>query len=481
MGKFISLHPPGQDDGHSRSNGSPDGVSHHQVLAANAEPGCLSILRDAAAGQPLSLITVDDLMQVTRTVREHSIDLVILDDHDEEMTVAQTLRKLAGIGFEGKKMVISASSDADAAVAMMRDGADDYLTKPFSAHAALERIQRLLEIGAEETRDEPTPAAEPWQEHGFVAVSASTREVVRMARQVANKGRSSILIRGETGVGKDLLARLVHHHSERNKQPFVEINCPSFPRSLLESELFGHERGAFTGANTQKKGLIESADGGTVFLNEIGELDLPVQAKLLQFLERRVFRRVGSVKERSVDVRIIAATNQPLEERVSEGHFRADLYYRLNVVPLNLPPLRERREDIPALVEFFMERLREEFDRPRLRLDHEAFEAVVNHDWPGNVRELKNTLERLALLSPAEQIPYDLLPDVIKQAPQRPTGGMMIVQGSGSLEETERNLLIQALEQSGWNVSLAARSLRISRDTMRYRIKKYGIRMPASL
>ena len=287
---------------------------------------------------------------------------------------------------------------------------------------------------------------------------------------------------GETGTGKELVARALHIESSRAARPFVELNCTALPENLIEDQLFGHERGAFTDAREQRQGLIEAAEGGTILLDEIGDLGPGMQAKLLKVLEDRKIRRLGAVQERTIDVRIVAATHQPLEQRMREGSFRADLYFRLRVVELGVPPLRKRPEDILPLARAFLAESAARWRRPGLRLSKAADELLLAHDWPGNVRELRNLVEQAAVLVKGELIePHDLALTSIGQETQAPgtsAGGFRLPASGLQIDELERDMLRQALERSSWNVTAAARLLGLSCDTVRYRLQKHRLRPP---
>jgi transcriptional regulator with PAS, ATPase and Fis domain len=307
----------------------------------------------------------------------------------------------------------------------------------------------------------------------IIGRSQGIRDVLSMAGKIARSDAATILIQGETGVGKDLLARAIHYESARRNKPFMEITCTALPVTLLESELFGHEKGAFTDARTKKEGLMELADGGALFLNEIGHMEVALQAKLLSVIEHKTFRRVGGKEEISVDVRIIAATNGDLKAEVEEGTFREDLYYRLHVLPIFIPPLRERKEDIMLLAHFFLERFNKESEREFSGFSEGASDYMVNHDWPGNIRELKNAVERATILGNEDMITPELLfpemcgqetSDVIYKLPEE---GI-------ALEEVEKRLIKQALDMADWNQINAAKLLRLGRGALQYRMKKHG-------
>jgi len=313
-----------------------------------------------------------------------------------------------------------------------------------------------------------------------IAESPAMREVLNFVRKVAASEASTILLEGENGTGKDLVAKTLHYDSPRQTEPFIAINCAAIPETLLESELFGYEKGAFTDARAQKRGLFELADKGTLFLDEIGEIPLTLQAKLLRVLEEQSFRRLGGLRDIRVDLRFVAATNKNLREAVREGAFRQDLYFRLNVIQIVLPPLRERREDIVPLAEFFIEHYNRKFKRRLEGLTQEAAALMLAHDWPGNVRELRNAVERAMILEESARITAASLPISISHSEPRvvaaPLARLDIPDNGMSLVENERQLLIRALEKTGGNQTQAARLLQITRDTLRYKMKKYSLR-----
>ncbi|MCS7027051.1 MAG: sigma 54-interacting transcriptional regulator [Bryobacteraceae bacterium] len=316
------------------------------------------------------------------------------------------------------------------------------------------------------------------QRRDLVAESKQMREIEAFIRRVAASEASTILIEGENGTGKDLIAKTIHYSSMRQAEPFIAINCAAIPETLLESELFGYEKGAFTDAKTQKRGLFELADKGTLFLDEVGEIPLMLQAKLLRVLEEQTFRRLGGLKDIHLDVRVIAATNRNLREAVKEGAFRQDLYFRLNVIHIQIPPLRERREDILPLARYFVEHYNQKFKRQILGFTPEAEALLRQHDWPGNVREVRNAVERAMILEDSSYITPASLPlSLAERAPQPALApSEPFPEGGVSLQETEKQLLIRALEKTNGNQTQAARLLRITRDTLRYKMKKFNLR-----
>jgi two-component system, NtrC family, response regulator AtoC len=318
------------------------------------------------------------------------------------------------------------------------------------------------------------------QKREVIAESVPMREVMNFVRRVAASEATTILLEGENGTGKDLVAKTLHYQSVRQAEPFIAINCAAIPDSLLESELFGYEKGAFTDARSQKRGIFELADKGTLFLDEIGEIPLMLQAKLLRVLEEQNFRRLGGLKDIHLDLRVIAATNKNLREAVKEGAFRQDLYFRLNVIQILIPPLRERRDDIVPMTRFFIEHYNRKFKRQIEGVTDGAAKLLMSHDWPGNVRELRNAIERAMILEEGASITAASLPIAIS----RPDGAMpagdaigMAMSTEGlSLEDNERGLVVRALEKTDGNQTQAARLLRITRDTLRYKMKKFNLR-----
>jgi PAS domain S-box-containing protein len=313
-----------------------------------------------------------------------------------------------------------------------------------------------------------------------VAESPVMRQVLHFVRKVAATEATTILLEGENGTGKDLVAKTLHYQSLRQAEPFIAINCAAIPETLLESELFGYEKGAFTDARAQKKGIFELADRGTLFLDEIGEIPLVLQAKLLRVLEEQSFRRLGGLKDISLNLRFIAATNKNLREAVKEGAFRQDLYFRLNVIQITIPPLRERREDIMPLTNFFVDHYNRKFQRSIEGVSPDSAALLQAHDWPGNVRELRNAIERAMILEESARLTVNSLPISISHhgdvSPVHQAQSMRIPDEGLSLEENERMLLAQALEKTNGNQTQAARLLRITRDTLRYKMKKFNLR-----
>jgi DNA-binding NtrC family response regulator len=363
----------------------------------------------------------------------------------------------------------------------MKHGAYHYANKPFN----LDEIALLVDKALETTRLRRevkalrASQAQPFSVDRIVGQSRAVTEAKALLQKVAASPASTVLLTGESGTGKDLAAKVLHYASDRASRPFMNITCSALPETILESELFGHERGAFTDARQQKRGLLESADGGTVFLDEIGEMAPALQAKLLRFLEEKTFKRVGGTIDIRVDVRVIAATNRNLEDEVRKGRFREDLYYRLNVLPVVLPPLRTRADDIPALVHYFVDAYNTEF-RKRVRgVAADAMRLLKAYGWPGNIRELRNAVERAMLLADGDELTAELFP-VAAPTAARLTEAVDLPPAGIDLEQLERSLVVQALERSGWNQTRAAGMLGLNRDQIRYRIEKFKLEKPSA-
>ncbi|HET8539057.1 MAG TPA: sigma-54 dependent transcriptional regulator [Anaeromyxobacter sp.] len=409
-------------------------------------------------------------------------DLMLLDVRLPGIDGVETLQRALAIHPELAVLMMSAHSTVDVAVEAMKRGAVDFLVKPFPFQALDAAVERAIATARtrRQVADLATSQRGASALEALVGASAVMDQVRTMVGRLASSDTTTVLIEGESGSGKEVVARAIHFQSARGERPFMQVNCAALPEHLLESELFGHERGAFTDAHAQKRGLFESAEGGSVMLDEVGDLPAGGQAKLLRLLENKTFRRVGGVQELRADVRVIAATNVNLEERVSEGRFRADLFFRLNVVRIAVPSLREHVEDVPTLAAHFIARFNHEMKRQVRGVSGPAMEILKGYHWPGNVRELRNVIERAFILhAGADEIrPEHLTPELRKAgpAPKRQEKLVPPVSDDGLvLDDVERKLIAEAMERASGNQSKAARLLGVSRDTLRYRLKKHGM------
>ena len=441
---------------------------------------------EAEAGEP-----------ALRLAHSENPDLVLLDVRLPDHSGIEVLDQLKKSGDARAVIMITADPQLDDVKAALKLGAVDFVGKPIDFELLHEVIQNTLqEIGARGGNSQ-SPPIRTRTGVGFESIvsdSPKMTELMNFVRKVASCEASTILIQGESGTGKDLIAKALHYESTRRDKPFVAINCSAIPETLMEAELFGHEKGAFTDAKQMKRGLFEAADGGTLFLDEIGELSAVLQAKLLRVLEDQVIRRVGGLRDIQVDVRVIAASNRDLEKAVRESQFRQDLFYRLAVIAIFIPPLRDRKEDILPLVDFFIERYNRRFKKSIRGITGETRSLILSHNWPGNVRELKNTIERGMILEEESYLRSIYLPFSVGESNGRtlfeqtspPESGrrlsngrslprLYIPEGGTSLEEVEHSMVELAMTQANGNQSNAAKLLDISRDALRYKLKKFSL------
>ena len=402
-------------------------------------------------------------------------DLILTDLRLPGMDGLELLASLRRQNSTTPVIVMTAFGSIETAVEAMKAGAVDFLPKPFSLDHLMTVVNKALELRSlrHENQKLKEELGHRYQFDNIVGRSPAMREIFATIQRVAPT-RATVLLAGESGVGKDLIARAIHHNSPRADRPFVKINCTALPENLMESELFGYEKGAFTGANTSKPGKFEQADTGTVFLDEIGDVPPATQVKLLRILQDREFERLGSNKTRHIDVRVLAATNVDLRAALEQGRFREDLYYRLNVLPIDIPSLRERKEDVPFLVEHFIKKLAKDLGSPVQSISQGALQRLMEYHWPGNVRELENVIERSLVLGggpvlQAEDIKLDLAPR------PRPQNTDSFLPEGVSLEEHEQQLIREALKRANGNKSQAARLLGLTRNALRYRLSQMGL------
>jgi two-component system response regulator AtoC len=428
---------------------------------------------------------VDSGKKAFDLLEEEDFDLMLLDFRLPDTTGLEILRRVRQEAPETSVVMMTAYGTVESAVEAMKLGAFDYLTKPVNLDELTVIVNKALETTSLR-REVRRLRREQRETHGamrMIGSSPAMLEVMELVEKVCASQATTVLLEGDSGTGKNVVAKAIHYGSPRAERPFVNITCSALTETLLESELFGHERGAFTDAKMQKKGLLEVAEGGTAFLDEIGEMGMAMQAKLLRFLEEKTFKRVGGTRDIEVEVRIIAATNRDLEQAVHTGRFREDLYYRLKVIPIRLPTLRERREDIPLLMQHFLDHFNQEFHKSTTQVDPAAMEALMAYPWPGNIRELRNFVERIMILETKDTIELQDLPRAMRDGKSVSPGGaggaeakeVSMPVGSMTLEEMEREAIVRALEQVSHNQVRAAKLLGISRDTLRYRMKKFGL------
>jgi DNA-binding NtrC family response regulator len=450
-----------------------------RILIADDEEVMRDVLSTLLSSESYKVDLAASGSQALDMIREKDYSVVLLDLMMPGLDGLQVLEEMKKIDGSPVAVVLTAFASIDRAVKATKLGAFDFITKPFKNDELLLAVKNAIEHRhlVEENRRLKRSLRERFSFQNIIGKSASMQQVFDLITQVAPR-RSTILIQGESGTGKELVAKAIHASSGRADAPFVAINCGNIPSDLLESELFGHVRGAYTGATSSKKGLFEVADGGTLFLDEVATISMEIQSKLLRVIQEREFRRLGGLENIKVDVRIIAATNTDLQIAVKQGAFRDDLYYRLNVIVVKIPPLHERAEDIPLLSEHFIKKYAEESQRENLYLDPSAMKVLMDYDWPGNVRELENVIERAVVLSPGSCISADLFPKNITLPP--PESPIRFAPDSAPLKERvgnfEKAIILAALEKTAWNQKKAAQLLSVNATTLSEKLKRLKIK-----
>jgi DNA-binding NtrC family response regulator len=435
------------------------------ILVVDDEKAQREILELILSEEGYDVTTASSGEAAIKFAKDRRFDLALTDLKMTGMDGIELLQHLLAFDSSIIVILLTAHGSIESAKEALRRGAFDYLEKPYDKKALLETINRALDrLDAIDSE--------------IISASPKMETVKKMILKVA-RSNSTVLVRGESGTGKELIARAVHNQSPRNTEMFQAVNCAAINENLLESELFGHEKGSFTGAHAEKKGLFEIADRGTLFLDEIAELDVGIQAKLLRALQERKIRRVGGTHEMNVDVRVIAATNRDLRAMVADGRFRDDLYYRINVLSIDVPPLRERREDIPVLIDYFLKKHTRNTSRLVRGLTAETRKLMVDYSWPGNVRQLESAIERAILLCEGDEITVEDLPSELRQGAGPAAESAFKLPAEGiNFEDVERNLITQAMEQTDYNITKSAKLLGLTFRTLQYRLEKFGIKKP---
>jgi DNA-binding NtrC family response regulator len=451
-----------------------------RILIAEDDRNTLNGLIEILLQEGYDTVGVDSGPEALKILERERFDILLTDLRMPEMDGMQLYDHSLSLAPEMKTIVMTAYSSVKEAVDAMKRGVYEYLTKPIDLDDLFIHIQKAIsEQNLQKENEElKNRLQDSYRFENIIGKSEPMQGVYRIIEKVA-KSNATVLIRGESGTGKELVARAIHYNSPRAEYPLVEISCASFPETLLESELFGYEKGAFTGATSRKIGRFEIAQGGTVFLDEIGEIAASVQVKLLHVLQERTFTRLGSTETLKVDVRLITATNRDLESALSEGAFREDLYYRLNVIPVFLPPLRDRKADIPLLVDHFIRKYCRANNRETMSISDASMDLCMAYDWPGNVRELENAIENAIVLSEGQDIQPENLPITLKLSKSAPNGINLFLKTGETFKEkveaAEKIVLEDAIKNCNGNKSEAAKQLDISLRTMRYKIRKYGL------
>lgn len=449
------------------------------ILVVDDEPGIRSTVKDILEDEHYRVLVAEDGIQALDLLRASAVQLVILDVWLPRMGGMDVLAEIRRLYPDIEIIVISGHANIDIAVKAVKDGAFDFLEKPLSLDKLLTVVRNALQVVGLRKENKTLKSSIPAEDE-IIGSCEAMKKVLEIIDQAALSD-ARILIMGENGTGKELAARRIHRRSARADKPFVEVNCAAIPDNLIESELFGHEKGAFTDAVSTRKGKFEVANGGTLFMDEVADMSLSAQAKVLRAIQELKFERVGSEESLAVDVRIIAATNRDIPAEIHKGRFREDLYFRLNVIPIVMPPLRDRREDIPLLVTSFLEKFATP-DMPRHSVSPEGMELLVSGEWPGNVRELKNLMERVSVMCPDEVLSAERLRSFMgdgaqHRTAQEPLPEIMGMKLNDARDEFEKNYILQKLKENAYNITRTAEAIGIYPSNLHAKIKKYGIRI----
>jgi len=447
-----------------------------RILVVDDEESIRMMLRAVLEEEGYEIIEAADGPEAVKAVEQNPLDLILLDIRMTTMDGIETLTEIRKISPFVPVLMMTAYATVKTAVEALKAGAFEYLAKPLDIEELKILVQKALEYYRlrEENLTLKERLGSRFDFSRIIGKGRKMKELFDFLAQVA-PSEATVLILGESGTGKELVANAIHHNSPRTQQPFVKVACAALPETLLESELFGHEKGAFTGAIARREGRFQAAHRGTIFLDEVGEMSPAIQTKLLRVLQEREFEPVGSSRTAKVDVRVIAATNKDLGKEIKEGRFREDLFYRLNVIPIHLPPVRERKEDIPALANHFLSLYREKNKKEIKEISPKALDLLIRHDWPGNIRELENCLERAVIVARGELIAPADLPPAIQNLPAGKEDAEIPFPAGISLQEAEKALILKTLEDAGGNRSRAAEILGINRRTLQMKLKEYGM------
>ena len=444
------------------------------ILVVDDDQNILKVLKNLLEKEGFEILTASDVDTALPIIDKRDLDLIVTDLKMPGKSGMDLLTYSQGRRPNVPIIMITAYGNIEAAVAAIKKGAYDFITKPFDENELLNVIEKAI---SESDMNKELISTYFDKEGSFSEIIGKTLAIQKVLQTIKKIARtdSTVLITGETGVGKELIAREIHIGSHRRNHPFVKVNCAAIPETLLESELFGYEKGAFTGAVTNKPGRFEIAQEGTIFLDEIGDMSLHLQAKLLSVVQDKAFERVGGVKTIKVDMRFIAATNQDLQSAVQSGKFRSDLFYRLNVVPIHIPPLRERKEDLVSLVAYFLKKSTTKYQKRIPHISPEVMASFSHYDWPGNIREVENILERMVLMSETHTLSVDQLPSEIRGTVQTISGPTLKEKMENISHGAEKQMILDALNKTNQNRTRAAKLLSISRRTLQNKIKDYGL------